>query len=95
MRDHTGEEASGEGATRETKDVDSITFVVVSHQEAVAGDHVGVEAGRQALIDYSFDFTQKATEKAHVYRAFCRVSPNARCNLVSKFWVISRSMDAR
>ena len=83
MRDHTREKTSGEGTAREAENIDSVTGLVVTHEEFVACNHVGVKARRQSRIQYCLEFAQQGTEPAHMDRPFCRIGTDASCSILS------------
>lgn len=78
--DHPGEETGGEGATGEAKDVDFVPVLVVSHDEAIGGDDVGIKGGADTLIDHLRDGSLETSPRAGVHRFVPgRIGSNAGC----------------
>ena len=84
MRDHPSEESRGECTPREAKDVDTISRVVVTHDEAVSGDDMGVEAGSKRHVEDGFVLPRDSANEAHIDWTICWVCAYARCKPVSK-----------
>ena len=65
---HPGEETGGEGATGEAKEEDFVPILVVSHDEAIGGDDVGIKGGADALIDHLRDGSLETSPHAGIHR---------------------------